>query len=965
MGKRRALLLAVSLGVYASSVLVPSLQAQTTCDPTIASCSPQTQTQGMGNIYGQTGIGLGNQAPYSNQPPSPTGDLSTGAPWEGSAPGYGAYGANGGYGGYAGGGFGAMSLQPVPDYVDNLNGGPGTLSGGLGTRQGNGLSGQYGALSQYSSQYPNAFRYSQPAAPPTEFQRLVAASVGRILPIFGANLFLWSPSTFAPVDQVPVTSSYIVGEGDQLLVRVWGQINFNAEVTVDRTGNIYLPQVGAIHVGGISFNDLQDQIRSSISRIYKNFNISVNLGQLHSIRIFVTGQARRPGSFTVSSLSTLVSAIFSTGGPSPYGSMRHIQVRRDGKTVTDFDLYELLIHGNKSKDVQLLPGDVIYIPPVGPQVAVFGSVHTSAIYELLNTTTVGEILQDAGGLSTLASLSRASLERIDVEQRQQAIDISLNEAGLSTPLQNGDILRVLPISPQFDKTVTLRGNLADPGRFGWRQGMKLSELLPNSQSLVTRNYWQHRNELGLPSPSFQPDYTQRFTAYQQSMYARSRYGYNPYGQTAPNGRTGYPQGYGYGQNYGYPQGQPYAQYPMGPQPYVSEESSQQYPDANGSSYNPPYQNNGAAADQTQPNSGSTSSQDQPPSYIGGGTLADQQRRTQTENTAGATSITSVNLPAPEIDWSYAVIERLDPVTLRTSLIPFDLGKLVLDHDMSQDLAVQPGDVITIFSQADIHVPQSQQTKLVRLEGEVAHAGYYSVAPGETLRQVVERAGGLTPGAYLFGAELTRASTRVAQQQRLDDYVAQLELEVDRASASTSAKALSAQDQAAASSSLAASQVLVTRLRQLRASGRIVLDIPPGAHSVSSLPNLPLEDGDRFIVPSAPSSINVVGAVYDQNSFLFTRDRRVNGYLRSAGGANRDADPKHAFIIRADGSVISRDAASSFWGNTFDQVRMNPGDTIVMPEKVYRGSSVRNILDYSQLFSQLALGAASLAVITNF
>lgn len=955
MGKRRSVLLAVSLGICASSVLLPCSLAQNTCDPTIASCIPEAQ--GLGNIYGQSGLGLGNQTPYSNQQ-LPPGDLSTGAPWEGTAPGY------GGYNGYSGGGLGSMSLQPVPDYVDNLNGGPGTLNGGLGGRQGSSLGGQYGQQGQYNGQYPNAYRYSQPAAPPTDFQRLVAASVGRMLPIFGANLFLWSPSTFAPIDQVPVTSNYVVGSGDQLLVRVWGQINFNAEVTVDRSGNIYLPQVGAIHVAGVAFSELQDQIRSNISRIYKNFNISVNLGQLHSIRIFVTGQARRPGSFTVSSLSTLVSAIFSTGGPSPYGSMRHIQVRRDGATITDFDMYDLLVHGNKSKDVQLLAGDVIYIPPVGPQAAVFGSVHNSAIYELLNTTTVGQILQDAGGLSTLASLSRASLERINTEQRQQAIDISLNEPGLSTPLQNGDILRVLPISPRFDKTVTLRGNLADPGRFAWRQGMTLSELLPNSQSLVTRNYWQRRNELGLPSPTFQPDYSQRFTVYEQNMYARSRYGYGynpygPYGQGEMNGRPGYQQGYG-NQGNGYGQNQPYFQNPGTPAPYASEDPNQ-YQDFNPQPSNAPNQPNGQPGDQAQSNS---TTQNQRPSYIGGGSLADQQRRTQTENTAGATSITRVNLPAPEIDWSYAVIERLDPVTLRTNLIPFDLGKLVMDHDRSQDLAVEPGDVITIFSQADIHVPQAQQTKLVRLEGEVVHAGYYSVGPGETLRQVVERAGGLSPGAYLFGAELTRESTRVVQQQRLDDYVAQLELEVDRASASTSASALTPQDQAAASTSLGASQVLVARLRQLRASGRIVLDIPPGAHEISSLPNLPLEDGDRFIVPSAPSSVNVVGAVYDQNSFLFNRERRVNGYLRSAGGANRNADPKHAFIIRADGSVISREAASSFWGNTFDQVRMNPGDTIVVPEKVYRGSSARNILEYSQLFSQLALGAGGLAVITH-
>jgi hypothetical protein len=330
MGKRRALLLAVSLGVYTSSVLTPSLLAQGTCDPTIASCNPQMQ--GMGNVFGQSGLGMGNQGPNANQQFNFPSDTSTGAPWEGTAPGFGGFSGAGGGFGPSSSGMGAMSLQPVPDYIDNLNGTGGTLGDLIGMRQGAGA--QNGLPGQFNGQLPNAYRYAQPAAPPTDFQRLVAASVGRMLPIFGANLFLWSPSTFAPLDTVPVTANYIIGPGDQLLVRVWGQINFNAEVTVDRTGNVYLPQVGAIHVAGIQFGDLQDQLHSNISRIYKNFNLSVNLGQLHSIRIFVTGQARRPGSFTVSSLSTLVSAIFSTGGPSPYGSMRHIQVRRDGATIT-------------------------------------------------------------------------------------------------------------------------------------------------------------------------------------------------------------------------------------------------------------------------------------------------------------------------------------------------------------------------------------------------------------------------------------------------------------------------------------------------------------------------------------------------------------------------------------------------------------------------------------------------------
>jgi hypothetical protein len=246
MSKRRALLVAFSLGVGTSSVLSPFALAQNYCDPTISSCNPQ----GQGNPYGQNSVSPENQNPYNSQQ-LPLGDTGSGMPWEGSAPGYGGPGN-----GYPGGA-GSLSMQPVPDYIDNLN-------GAAGTRQG-GQNGQ----NVYNGINPYASRYAQPPAQPTEFQRFVSASVGRMLPIFGANLFLWSPTTFAPVDQVPVTSNYIVGPGDQLLIRVWGQINFNAEVTVDRSGTVYLPQVGAIHVGGISFSDLHAQLHSNIARIYK------------------------------------------------------------------------------------------------------------------------------------------------------------------------------------------------------------------------------------------------------------------------------------------------------------------------------------------------------------------------------------------------------------------------------------------------------------------------------------------------------------------------------------------------------------------------------------------------------------------------------------------------------------------------------------------------------------------------
>jgi protein involved in polysaccharide export with SLBB domain len=844
----------------------------------------------------------------------------------------------------------SMDLQPVPNYVDNLNG----------------TGGRTEATNSHS--YP--LYYQRFFAPdlPTEFQRMVYASVGQMLPIYGAKLFLQSPSTFAPVDQVPVTSNYVVGPGDQLLIRVWGQMNFNAEVTVDREGMVYVPHVGAIHVGGLPYSDLEKQVRAGVGRIYKNFDVSVNLGQLHPIRIFVTGQARYPGSYTVSSLSTLVSAIFATGGPAPQGSLRHILLRRNGATIADFDMYDLLVNGDKSHDVPLLPGDVVYFPPVGPQVAVYGSVRSPAIYELKDakeTSTLGDVLLEAGGLTSTASLSRASLERIDAQQHQRAEDVVLNAAGQNTPMRDGDIVRVLPISPSFDKTVTVRGNVADPGRFAWHPGMKLSELLPNSESLVTRDYWQKRNQLGLPSPVFQPDYAQRFTAYRRTQAESQRqyslslqrdqekrlYDQQQAAQSAQQGQTA--AGTGAAASGAVPSAD------LNTQLWASNNNA--YGNSSGDLTSPEEQLPGTIPNQPPQNSQTMIPRN---NTIGGGSLADEQRMARTENTSTARYLNDVSLMAPEIDWSYAVIERMDPVSLKTSLIPFDLGKLVRDHDPSQDLAVEPHDVITIFSQADFLVPQSQQTKLIRIEGEVEHAGIYSAEPGETLRHLIERAGGLTPNAYLFGAELTRESTRIVQQQRLDDYVTQLELATDRAGAASAAGAISATDQTANAASLAATQLLIARLRQLRASGRVVLALAPDADNVDNLPNLTLQDGDRFIVPPKPSSVNVVGAVYEQSSFLFDPQRRVFGYMKQAGGANRDADRKHAFVIRADGSVMSRDSAKTFWGNEFDQARIHPGDTIVVPEKTYRGNGIRTLLNFSQLFSSIALGAGALAVITN-
>jgi protein involved in polysaccharide export with SLBB domain len=763
-----------------------------------------------------------------------------------------------------------------------------------------------------------------PPEPLTEFQKFVASTTGQVLPIYGADLFRRVPSTFAPLDMAPVPPDYLIGPGDELRIRVWGQVNFSAEVPVDRAGEVYLPQIGPVHVAGIPFSALDAHLRSAVGRVYRNFDLSADIGKIRAIQVYLAGQARRPGMYTVSSLSTLVDALFASGGPSAAGSFRHILLRRAGTQITDFDLYALLVHGDKSKDVNLENGDVIFIPPAGLEVAVTGSIRNPAIYELLSGETVADAVADAGGASVVVAEARISIERIDDHRDRSTMEVAWDPAGLATPLADGDLIRLFSIIPRFQKTVTLRGNTANQGRFAWHAGMHVSDLIPDKDSLITRNYWWKRAQMGLPAPEFQP--LQSFPDLRQPATATDlprRRLIEPPGNSEP----GAPGGTAMGQ---------------------TEENQNE-------------QNPGAAAGTTGQIPATASRNLSAAQRPGSASLAAEQNTYATS--VPLSSHTEVGPVAPEIDWDYAVIERLDSATLKTILLPFDLGKLVLQHDTSQDLALEAGDVVSIFSQGDIRVPIAQQTKFIHLEGEFVHAGVYTVQSEETLRDLVERAGGLTASAYLFGSEFTRESTRAIQQRRMDEYVQTLEMQMQRGNlALASSPVTSAQDLASGAAAQNSEQELLSRLRQMRATGRIVLEFKVGSSGIDVLPDIALEDGDRFVVPPVPASVNVVGAVYDQNSFLYETGRRAGTYLHLAGGPNRDADRRHVFIIRADGSVISREAENGIWGNEFDNLRMNPGDTIVVPEKTFKPSALRGVLDWSQLFSQFALGAAALSVI---
>jgi len=573
----------------------------------------------------------------------------------------------------------------------------------------------------------------------TDFQQLVAESLGYSLPIYGASLFVNSPTTFAPVDRIPVSANYVIGPGDELLIRAWGQIDFDMHARVDRNGSIFIPKVGNLNVAGLKFEQLQGFLTSQISRIYRNFDLNVTMGDLRSVDIFVVGQASQPGRYTVSSLSTLANAIFASGGPASSGTMRRIQLKRGSKVVTEFDLYDLLIKGDKSHDANLLPEDVIYYPPVGPEVAIGGQVNTPAVYELKGEATLDDLITLAGGLTNTAFGGKVFVEEILNRNSRRVDEVALDGAGLARPMKDGDLVNVMPLSPKFENAVTLRGNVANPGRYPWHEGMRVSDLIPSREFLVTRDYWKVQNQLVVE-----------------------------------------------------------AQAP------------------------------GARAPGTQ----------------------NEVRRT-----------------VPDINWDYAVVQRMDAEDMSTTLVPFNLGLAILERDSTNNVPLRPGDVVTIFSQGDLRVPELKQTKFVRLNGEFAAAGVYRVKAGQHLRDIIREAGGLTPSAYLYGSTFSRESLRAEQQLRLNQMIAESERNLNRRQAALLGSSTTASEVAAARANLEVERTSLDLLRRIQPDGRIVLNLHPDDATLDSIPDLALEDGDQFYVPSTPATVTVIGDVYSQGSFL--------------------------------------------------------------------------------------------------
>ncbi len=679
-----------------------------------------------------------------------------------------------------------------------------------------------------------------------EFQRFVAKASGQQLPMFGEHFFRNAPRTFAPLERVPVPADYVLGPGDEIYIRAWGSIDVDYRATIDRDGMVGIPRVGTLGVAGVKAADIEPFLKTRFAREFRNFSLSVTLGQLRSIQVFVVGQARRPGTYTVGSLSTLVNVVFASGGPGPNGSLRRVQVRRDDKLLIELDLYDFIVNGNKRADIRLLPGDVIVYVAAGPYVALLGALDTPAVYEMApKGETIATLLTYGGGTRASTDQQLTQLERIDPGSSKAArsvMTIALDRAGRDTLLRDGDMLTLFAVSPQFSNAVTLRGNVARPLRYAFSEGMRVSTLIPEREALITPDYFVRKNRL-----------VQFVEVSDVAIGAFER---------------------------------------------------------------------------------------------------------------------DVRNIVDEVNWEYAAIERLDPAGLTMQVIAFNLGRAVLARDPTDDLLLRPGDVVTIFSRRDIRSPVARQTRLVRVEGEVAAPGVYQLAAGDTLRSLIVRAGGLTPQAYVFGTEFSREETRRKQRIALDAAARRVEVSMagQAANISANAAATAADGEKLAQTRLAqddARRAQMARLRSVEPSGRVALRLSTSASRIEDLPDLPLENGDRVTVPNRPGFVFAVGAVANADALLWTPGQAMHEYLALAG-VEPEADRDNLFVLRADGTVLR--AGQSLFDKSLEGLELMPGDTLVVPDKLDRTSRwnrfVGGLKDWTQILYQLGLSAAAIYTLRN-
>jgi polysaccharide export outer membrane protein len=700
---------------------------------------------------------------------------------------------------------------------------------------------------------------------------------------FGYDLFQGVPSTFAPVKDIQVPIDYVVGPGDTFNIQLYGNETASYSLTVGRDGRIKFPKLGPISVSGMGFDAARAALEHRVAQQLIGTQVSVTMGDLRSIRVFVLGEAEKPGSYTVSGLSTMTNALFVSGGVKTIGSLRNIELKRNGHLVAVLDLYDLLLHGDTSGDRQLMPGDVIFIPPIGVTATVYGAVRRPAIYELKKEKTAEQVVEIAGGLSPDADGKLAQLERIDSSQLREMRNIDLtSNAGRNTELTNGDKLRVPAIRPTLENSVELSGYVFRPGAFQYRPGLRLTDVLNSFDELrpdadphyiMIRRQVPPEEKIQVISADLERALSARGTAADPQLRARDKI--IVFDLTANRSRTVAP---------------------------IIEDLKLQ------ASTTAPTQMVAINGEVRVPGAYPL----EPSMHISdliraGGSLEDSSY-------------------AGEAELSRS--EVVDGKQRQTELIDVNLAA-IRRKDPGADLELKPYDNLMIKK-----TPQWELPGTIVLTGELRHPGRYPIQRGETLSSVLRRAGGLTDLAFDEGAIFIREELKTREKQQLE--MLSNRLQSDLASLSLEAVSTSAISGSSngggggsAAQALAIGQQLIQQLRNTKPVGRLVIDVRqvtkgrPGATG-----DVLLRDGDELLIPKKTQDVTVLGEVQSPTSHIYRAGLSRDDYIAKSGGSTQKADRKRIYIVRANGDVVS--GGRTGWFRRSRSGDIHPGDTIVVP-----------------------------------
>lgn len=753
-----------------------------------------------------------------------------------------------------------------------------------------------------------------------------------LLKQFGYSFFYQPPATFLPVESVPVGPDYIIGPGDTIRIVLWGSVEGEYRLTVDRNGQVDIPKVGVIHVSGLNYRQLQEVLDREFSLQFTNFQMNVTLDNLRTIRIYVVGQARFPGSYSVSSLSTLVSALFAAGGPSKSGSMRDIQVRRGGKVIVHFDMYDFLIRGDKSKDIRLQSEDVIFIPPIGPLAAI-GTPKTpeeieTELRSLARLELEGEPTRMP--LQTLTEIDATKDKLTRTQMPPEKLSVmnwrqfeALKIISRKTPEEYQDTRKTPEVDLQELNPAEVEAY------FEKRYGLSLKDAVEK----LARN-----NRLAVGGPIKVPGIYELKKERTLTDLLDLAGGL---GDTAFKGRVQVLRVKGHQEMVLFDKD-------------LDEVLTGRVPDF-------PLVDGDLVkifcvpevVEQKVRIAGAIKA----PGEFG---LRDHMRVKDLINYAGGLLMHSNKNEA------HITRTTITPQGTETTRLYFS-PRRALRGEARDNILLQPNDYVFIRPVADWDL-----FNMVRVEGAVKFPGNYSIKKGETLSSILTLAGGFTDKAYPLGGVLTRRSAKEIQKQQLKAAIDRLEAEMLALAAEKAATGIGTEEAKRAEVYAAQQQKLLARLRTIEPLGRVIIRLDDPERLRGTPEDIELKEGDILYIPETMQTVNVVGAVFNPTAVIYSPYRTVQDYITMAGGTTRNAETKEIYVIKVNGAAVSRHGFGWFgssWNGTeqvfhvggLKSLTLDPGDTIVVPEKLERIAWLKEVKDVATILGQIAVVAGVVLV----